>query len=133
MRKLTDHIVLGDSANHQLEIEVQDEAGSGGACHKYAIYGYYTKSNPSADSTCDGETKTLILFQNGPIKEAGVNGITHEALTAILLDRLRSFQEGPYRSRENAVALTHFEEGLMWLQKRTRERMARGVEGTTQK
>ena len=31
---------------------------------------------------------------------------------------------------ENAIALTHLEDALMWLQKRTRDRLARGVEGT---
>lgn len=29
-----------------------------------------------------------ILFQNGPIKEFGVNGITGEALAAIQIDRI---------------------------------------------
>lgn len=71
-----------------------------------------------------------IRFQNGPIKEAGVNGITQEVLLAICADRLRSFQAGPYASRDNAVALTHLETAQMWLHKRTRERLARGVEGT---
>lgn len=37
---------------------------------------------------------------------------------------------GKYASRENACSLTHTEESLMWLQKRTRDRVARGVEGT---
>ncbi len=71
-----------------------------------------------------------ISFQNGPIKEVGVNGVTHEALLAILIDRLRSFQAGPYSNRANAIALTKMEEALMWLQQRTRERIKRGVEGT---
>lgn len=73
---------------------------------------------------------TPIRFQAGPIKEAGVNGVTGEALIAIQIDRLRSFQAGPYACRENAIALTHLETAQMWLQKRTRERQARGVEGT---
>lgn len=44
-----------------------------------------------------------------------------------------SFDEsmrGKYACRENALALTALEEALMWLQKRTRDRLARGVEGT---
>ena len=52
---------------------------------------------------------------------------------AIQIDRLRSFQAGLYACRENALALTALEESLMWLQKRTRDRFARGVEGTSQK
>ncbi len=135
MRQLTDHIVEGDSANHQLTITVLDEPGQGGACHRYDISGIDTSTNVGEDSLArvlPGSERTVVplLFQNGPIKEVGVNGITHEALLAILIDRLRSFQAGPYANRANAIALTHGEEMLMWLQQRTRERIKRGVEGT---
>jgi hypothetical protein len=133
MRQLTDHIVSGDQAV-QLKIEVLDAPGSGGANHAYDIKGFDTKSNAYNDAEHGLEAKsTLILFQNGPIKEAGVNGITGEALLAIEIDRLRSFQNGPYECRENAIALTHIEEALMWLQRRTVERLKRGVEGTHEK
>ncbi|ODT86711.1 MAG: hypothetical protein ABS78_15575 [Phenylobacterium sp. SCN 70-31] len=71
-----------------------------------------------------------MLFQNGPIGEVGVNGLTHEALLAILVDRLRAFQAGPFSCRENALALTKLEEAQQWLGARTRARMVRGVEGT---
>jgi hypothetical protein len=121
MRKLIDHIVSGDHAE-QLWIEVVDEPGSGGANHAYVI-----------GDKGEGFPKVEINFQKGPIKEAGVNGITQEALLAIVIDRLRSFQAGPFASRENALALTHIETGLLWLQKRTVERIKRGVEGTHQK
>ena len=131
MRTLTDHIVSGDQAV-QLNIEVQDEPGAGGASHLYHITGF-NSSNPSGPWTNRHGQPAAILFQNGPILEGGVNGVTQEALVAIVIDRLRSFQAGPYACHENAVALTHFEEGLMWLQKRTRDRQARGVEGTNQK
>lgn len=126
LRNLSDHIVEGDSVNHQLMVSVMDEPGAGGACHKYFI---------SIPSKVDGlpEAGTHIDFQNGPIKEVGVNGLTHESLLAILIDRMRSFQAGPYSSRANAIALTHMEEALMWLQQRTRERIKRGVEGTHSK
>lgn len=74
-----------------------------------------------------------INFQNGPIAESGVNGISNEALLAIVEDRLIGFQSGEYACRENAIALTKLQEAMMWLQKRTRDRVARGVEGTMQK
>lgn len=135
MRTVTDHIVEGDSVNHQLTITVLDEPGAGGACHHYEINGYDASGNPTRTISfrSTSMTRTPILFQSGPIKEFGVNGVTGEALVAIEIDRLRSFQAGPYACRENAIALTHFEEGLMWLQRRTRERIKRGVEGTHQK
>jgi len=128
MRTITDHKLNG--LNEVLDITVLDEPGSGGACHEYAITRMASSTAPSGKSPC-GETK--ICFQNGPIQEAGVNGISGEALMAIQIDRLRSFQSGPYACRENALALTALEESLMWLQKRTRDRLARGVEGTSQK
>jgi len=120
MRDITDHIVENDSVNNQLLISVLDEPGAGGANHEYEV-------------KCPGSQRAFdhrILFQNGPIKEAGVNGVTQEALLAIVIDRLRSFQAGPYSCRDNAIALTKCEEALMWLQRRTRERIKRGVEGT---
>jgi hypothetical protein len=73
-----------------------------------------------------------VRFQNGPIKENGINGVTQEVLLAIVIDRLRSFQAGEFVCRENAVALTLVETALMWLHKRTHDRMRRGVEGTNQ-
>ncbi len=124
MRQLTDHIVSGDQAI-QLTITVTDEPGAGGANHKYSI-----RWKNERDET---EPHCFIGFQNGPIKEAGVNGITQEALLAIVIDRLRSFQSGPFSCRENAIALTHCEESLMWLQRRTVARIKRGVEGTHEK
>ena len=51
-------------------------------------------------------------------------------LLAIVADRLRSFRQGPFASRYNALALTHIEDAQNWLNRRTLERMRRGVEGT---
>lgn len=121
MRKITDHVVEGDSMNHQLEIIVTDEPSSG-ANHEYVIQGIIPVI-----------VHGIIKFQNGPIREVGVNGLSQEALLAIVIDRLRSFQSGPLSCRDNAIALTHIEEALMWLQRRTRERIKRGVEGTGEK
>lgn len=118
MRMLTDHQV--NLANDLLEITVLDEPGAGGANHEYMI-------EAPKGLTC------RISFQNGPIAEKGVNGVTQEALLAIVADRLRSFQAGPYACPENADALTSVEEAMTALLSRTKARMARGVEGTHQK
>src|SRR5579872_3461365 len=120
IRKLTDHIVEEDSVNHQITVAVLDEPGQGGAHHEYSV-SYHTLDGAHVFQD--------IAFQNGPVREVGVNGNTHEALLAILIDRLRSFQKGSFSTRENAIALTHMEEALMWLQQRTRQRIKRGVEG----
>ena len=70
-----------------------------------------------------------INFQYGPIGENGVNGIGNEHLLELVIMRLRGFQSSKFNCKENACALTHCEEALMWLEKRTRDREARGVVG----
>ena len=127
MRTIDEHKV--NPANDTLAIEVIDEPGAGGANHAYRISGFDNTKNPS-DPDDQDTNETLILFQNGPIAEVGVNGVTHEALLAVVADRLRSFQKGPFSCKANACALTHIEEAQHWLQQRTIERMRRGVEGT---
>lgn len=123
MRELTRHRV--NDCDASLRIEVLDEPGSGGANHQYCI------SFPvSVGNTNVGHSVYAVDFQKGPIAEVGTNGVTHEALLAIIIDRLEAFQKGPYACRENALALTKIEEAMHWLHHRTNKRLARGVEGT---
>lgn len=128
MRSITDHKI--NECNEKISIDVIDEPGAGGAHHHYFIGGFDASRNASADASCRDTTGVHLLFQNGPITESGTNGITQEVLLAIVIDRLRCFQKGPYSCRENAIALTKLEEAQMWLHSRTRGRVARGVEGT---
>lgn len=72
-----------------------------------------------------------VDFQEGPIKENGVNGVCNEDLIAMVICRLEFFQTGHFACRENAIAITKLEEALMWLRKRTIGRENRGVEGTS--
>lgn len=132
MRVIEDHKV--NPANDTLTITVLDEPGAGGANHAYKVSGFDLHTNKSAGNGVlqDGAKETVIYFQNGPIPENGVNGLTQEVLLAIVADRLRSFQAGPFSCKANACALTHIEEAQHWLQQRTIERMRRGVEGTHQ-
>lgn len=116
-RCLNSHAI--NELNEELVIEVMDDPGNGGACHHYKI-------NVPPETPIDN---VKILFQNGGIAENGVNGISNEALLAIVEDRLLGFQSGPFPSREGAIALTKIQEALMWLHKRTRDRVSRGVEG----
>jgi hypothetical protein len=105
-----------------------DEPGAGGACHKYRV-GSSVENDGALDKALV-QVFATISFQNGPIKESGVNGCHNEDLLAIVIHRLRCFQSGPYACRENALALTKIEEALHWLNHRTSERQRRGVEGT---
>lgn len=127
MRTIIDHKL--NSVNDKLEVNVTDQPGSGGANHRYEVTGFDASTNPSHRDP-EGRDKKVVLFQNGPVNEVGVNGLTHEVLIAICIDRLRSFQNGPYSCRENALALTKLEEALHWLEHRTKVRVLRGVEGT---
>ena len=127
MRELTSHKVNG--LNESINIIVLDEPGSGNACHEYRI----EPITLSGDHPEGAINSCHIKFQKGPITEAGVNGISIEALLAVVEDRLKGFQSGQYATRENALALTHVQEAMHWLHHRTRDRVQRGVEGTMAK
>ena len=71
-----------------------------------------------------------IHFQQGPVKECGVNGVANEDLLLMIITRLQQFNQGAFSCRENSMAITKLEEAVMWLRKRTLAREARGVEGT---
>lgn len=117
-KKVEPRILQIGSAKHTI-VKAMDEKGTGNANHHYEIF------------TADCKRKfTKICFQNGPIKEAGINGIHNEDLIAIVIDRFAGFQNGPYGCTENALAMIKLEESLHWLKHRTEQRERRGVEGT---
>lgn len=72
----------------------------------------------------------MISFriQNGPIKEVGRNGCQVDTLIEAALAVLQGLNKN-FPCRENALAITKLEESLMWLEKRTKDRERRGVEG----
>lgn len=82
--------VLDASADRALKVMATDEAGHDGANLVYAISGFDGAAIPK------GSGYTTINFQEGPISDAGVNGVTEEALLAIVEDRLRSLLAGPF-------------------------------------
>ena len=71
-----------------------------------------------------------VDFQEGPIKEAGVNGVMDEDLLVMIKCRLEHFNQTEFRCKENSMSITKIEEALLWLRKRTMDREDRGVEGT---
>jgi hypothetical protein len=117
-RLLSNHKVPG--LNEQLEIQVVDDPGPGGAHHVYQI------------NREDGQPLVRIAFQYGPLKENPPNGISIEALLAICEDRLASFQAGPFACNTNAEALSCVRTAIDQLHARTRDRVARGVEGRSE-
>lgn len=96
--------------------------------HELAAGHNYDISLPNVNPP---ENLIAIRFQNGPVKEVGVNGITNEALLAVIVHRLQELNK-QFPCRENSLAITNIEQGLMWLEQRTKNRVARGVEGLNQ-
>jgi hypothetical protein len=86
-----------------------------------------------------------IQWQKGPLQRGEErlepNGAFVETVIAAVIGRIRFYQTGDvageqegaggkFACRENALAVTHLEEALHWLNHRTQKREARGVEGT---
>lgn len=70
-----------------------------------------------------------VAFQNGPVPEAGVNGVTSEALLAVLIHRTEELNKN-FPCEENERAIEHMKDALAAFEERTAKRIARGVEGT---
>lgn len=64
------------------------------------------------------------------LNEDGTNsdGTTLEEMLRVSIERLQMLNER-FSCRENAIAITKMQEALLWLNERTRNRTARGVEG----
>ena len=99
-----------------------DEKGSGGAHHRYEI----DMQNESG--------VWVIHFQDGARKlPDSIHGVLDTDLLEIVRHRLQCFQQGEFATRENAIALTHIEEALLWMNKRVEDRIERNVLGTNNK
>ena len=121
-------LICIQTENNLNEVYALDEPGAGNASHAYRISptGCAEQGNmyPSQD----------ISFQNGPRKDPNsIPGVLDTDLLEIVRDRLKGFQSGEFACRENACALTHIEEALMWMNKRVTDRAQRGVLGTNNK
>ena len=103
------------------------DVGPGGAYHDYVVS--FGDGLPERD-----EDGLCIRFQCGPRKDPTARkGVLNADLLEIVRDQLRAFQAGPFACRENACALTHVEEALMWLNCRAEDRAERNVLGTNEK
>lgn len=112
------------------DVYAVDEKGAGGANHKYRIqYELFPVGEPK-----ETHIITEIQLQNGARKEENsIHGVIDTDLLEIVRHRLQSFQKGNFSSRENACALTHIEEALMWLNRRVEDRIERNVLGINKK
>jgi hypothetical protein len=120
----------GHGLNESIAIrsDEPDHEKGGGAAHRYEF-----TMGPGTETT----TPTVVgflQFQHGPRKDpASTPGVTEAAVLAILIDRLRGFQAGPFKCRENAIIITKLEECLLWTKARADERAGRGVLGKNEK
>lgn len=99
------------TTGHRYELENFEEPGKPGQ-----VLQFIQKELCADRDGCTGRLETIW------------DGTTNEELLRVLINRMNYLQT-KFPCRENAVAITHFETGLLWLEKRTADRKVRGVEG----
>lgn len=72
--------------------------------------------------------KQEIVFYKKNEDGTHVDGTTLEEMLRVSIARLKDLNNR-FGCRENSIAITKMEEALMWLNKRTQDRILRGVEG----
>jgi len=119
------------------EVYAVDKKGNGGAHYDYMICAANSAELTDGDKSISvnpGDVMGEVHFQNGARKlDDSIHGVLDTDLLEIVRHRLQCFQQGPLSSRENAVALTHIEEALMWMNRRVEDRIERNVLGTNNK
>lgn len=116
---------MGFGLDEWIRVDTMDDPDKKGDHHRYDI-------NLRVNDTWG---KALsIKFHTGALPDPpmtaanpGPNGISMESLLAVVIDRLQCLQKGPTACRENSIAITYLENSLMWMQKRTRDRIAQGT------
>lgn len=112
------------------DVYAYDLAGCGNANHVYAVHPNGDDPSQAGEHLC----YALIRFQHGPRNcEDSEQGVLDTDLLEIVRDRLKGFQSGDFACDENANALRHIEEALLWMNKRFEDRADRGVLGTNNK
>ncbi|MBT3328051.1 MAG: hypothetical protein HN396_17640 [Gemmatimonadales bacterium] len=150
MIEITTHHVEGAPGVRLFAVDEPDHEKGGGAHHVYAlVWGDTERADldsqlpagadspfvspvwgyPGAMMAGQGPIGIFLRFQKGPIKEFGANGLDAESLLAMVMHRLRCFQNGPFACEANERANTAIGQGLYESLRRTRDRVARQVEG----
>ena len=91
--------------------------------HRYELSNFENK---------DSKGQELQFIHKEPIEgstelETISDGTTNEELLEVLINRIE-FLQSKFPCKENACCITHLQEGLMWLEKRTKDRIKRGAE-----
>ncbi len=103
--------------------------------HKYELSNFESKESKGQElQFIEKEGKLVDITQeDGTAAKlmtlATVNdGTTNEEVLEALIDRMQYLQS-KFPCKENACCITHMQEALMWLEKRTSDRLKRNVEG----
>jgi len=93
--------------------------------HKYELSNFENKEQKGQiiqfiEKVPSEEVPAILITVN--------DGTTNEELIEVLINRLQ-YLNGKFPCRENSVALTKLDEALLWLNKRTADRIKRNVEG----
>lgn len=98
---------------------------------KIDAFNSYKDENPTGGHVVGKGLK--IDWQDGPLgrgeNRLNPNGAFVETVILAAKQRLEFYQGSKFKCRENAVAITKLDEALMWCNKRTTDRIERGVEG----
>jgi hypothetical protein len=129
MRTITTHHT--NECNKAITLHADERnPDNGNASHEYRAQ-YMRLPRPGwGEGEWPIHAEQALSFQNGPIGEVGINGLTLEVLYAIQIDRLEGFQSSKWACEQNAIALEHTRAALAALESRTKARTERGVEGT---
>jgi hypothetical protein len=92
---------------------------------KVLLEGHRYELSNFQDSDSKGQILQFIQFEGVQTVE---DGTTNEEVLEVLINRMQSLQS-KFPCRENALVITKLEESLMWLNKRTSDRVKRQVEG----
>ena len=112
-KEITAHLD-GGIMNPLISIQGSEE-GAGGACTQYLV-------------RTEESILASLKFQAGDPAE-GINGLSNEALLAVVADRLEGFSSGPFADNFTPRALRYTQNALKVLRDRTADRQGRGVEG----
>jgi hypothetical protein len=92
--------------------------------HRYSLTSFEEKTKSQVIQFIEKEPKI-----DNPIELVTINdGTTNEEVLEMLIDRM-NYLQSKFPCRENAIVITKLEESLMWLNKRTQDRLKRNVEG----
>lgn len=103
---------------------------------KVKVEGHIYEMSNFENKTDSGQI--LQFIHKEPIEQGSTelktisDGTTNEEVLEVLINRM-NYLQSKFPCRENAIVITKLEESLMWLNKRTADRIKRNVEGKNEK